>query len=203
MDRRWAAAAGRKTTWGGREPHRRLGSRPPGTTRRRPPSELLLPARRAERTPQQSCHFFLNVDDDFRFTQFFAEVLILATQILVFLVERAALGLGATLLWCQGMEDSRGAFVPPRHQMRGVQPLPPEQGADATGLLFGLIGFGQDTLLVVGREGPAPGPGDDLGVGAVSGADCGIPFVLASLGGQGRRVCLRVLHAEFPSRPAL
>ena len=40
------------------------------------------------------------------FTQFFAEVLILATQLLVFFVQGAALGLGATLLWCQGMQDS-------------------------------------------------------------------------------------------------
>src|ERR1035437_9481069 len=149
MDRRWAAAAGRKTTWGGQEPHRRLGYRPPGTTRRRPPSELRLPVR----TPQQSSHFFLNVDNDFRFTQFFAEVLILATQLLVIFIEGAVLGLGTTLLWCQGMQDAGSSFLPPHHQVRGVQALPPEQGADATGLLFGLIGFGQDTLLVVGREG--------------------------------------------------
>ena len=87
----------------------------------------------------------MNVDDDFRFTQFFAEVLILATQLLVFFVQGAALGLGATLLWCQGMQDSRGTLVPPRHQVRGVQALTPEQGTDATRLLFGLIGFGQDS----------------------------------------------------------
>jgi hypothetical protein len=68
----------------------------------------------------------LNVDDDFRLTQFFAEVLILATQLLVLFVEGAALGLGATLLWCQGMQDSGGSFLPPRHQVRGVQTLPPE-----------------------------------------------------------------------------
>src|ERR1019366_6295154 len=130
MDRRGAAAGGRKMTWGGQERHRRPGYRPPGTTRCPQPSEF-LPLRRAGRTPQQSSHFFLNVDDDFRFTQFFAEVLVLATQLLVFFVEGAALGLGATLLWCQGMQDSGGSFLPPRHQVRGVQALPPEQGADA------------------------------------------------------------------------
>src|SRR6266704_4418017 len=68
---------------------------------------------RLKTSKKQSSHFFLNVDDDFRFTQFFAEVLILATQLLVFFVQGAALGLGATLLWCQGMQDSRGTLVPP------------------------------------------------------------------------------------------
>jgi hypothetical protein len=43
----------------------------------------------------------LNVDDDFRFAQFFPQVLILALQFLILIVERAALGLGATFLRCQ------------------------------------------------------------------------------------------------------
>src|SRR5260370_12333639 len=50
------------------------------------------------------------------------------------------------------MQDSRGTLVPSRHQVRGVQALTPEQGTDATRLLFGLIGFGQDSLLVLGCE---------------------------------------------------
>jgi hypothetical protein len=74
----------------------------------------------------------LNVDDDFRFTQFFAEVLVLATQLLVLIAEGTALGLGAALLWRQGMQDSSGSFLPPGHQVRGVQAPPPEQGANAT-----------------------------------------------------------------------
>jgi len=32
----------------------------------------------------------------------------------------------------------------------GVQALPPKQGADATGLLFGLIGLSQNPLFVLG-----------------------------------------------------
>ncbi len=127
----------------------------------------------------------MNVDDDFRFTQFFAEVLILATQLLVFFVQGAALGLGATLLWCQGMQDSRGTLVPPRHQVRGVQALTPEQGTDATRLLFGLIGFGQDSLLVLGCEDAAPGSGDDLGVGAAGTSLAGASLVGADPGGFG------------------
>src|ERR1035441_6844644 len=117
----------------------------------------------------------------------------------------------STLLWCQGMQDSGGSFLPPGHQVRGVQALPPEQGTDAPGRLFGLIGLGQDPLLVLRREDPALGNGDDLRVGAVSDPSLAAgraAFVLASLGltalyGQGRRECLPVLHAEFPSRPAL
>src|ERR1019366_5597535 len=131
MDRRGAAAGDSKTPWGVQERHTPLGRRPPGTTRSWRPSEFLLPLRRADRTPQQSSHFFLNVDDDFRFTQFFAEVLVLAKQFLIFFVEGVALGLGATLLWSQGMQDSGGPFLSPRHQVRGVQALTPEQGTDA------------------------------------------------------------------------
>ena len=56
--------------------------------------------------------------------------------------------------------------------MRGVQSFPPEQGADAAGLLFGLIGLGQDSLLVLAREDAALRPGDDLGIRA-PGADRG------------------------------
>src|ERR1039458_7076316 len=97
MDRRGAAAGDSKTPWGVQERHTPLGRRPPGTTRSWRPSEFRLPLRRADRTPQQSSHFFLNVDDDFRFTQLFTEVLVLATQLLVLFVEGAALGLGTTL----------------------------------------------------------------------------------------------------------
>src|ERR1035441_3042156 len=67
--------------------------------------------------------------------------------------------------------------------------------------LFGLIGLSQDSLLVLRREDPPLGNGDDLRVGALR-ADRG-RFGLASLCSQGWRICFRVLHAEFPSRPAL
>src|SRR5450759_1554921 len=211
MDRRGAAAGDSKTPWGVQERHTRRGRRPPGTTRSWRPSEFRLPLRRADRTPQQSSHFFLNVDHDFRFTQFFAEVLVLAAQLLVLIAEGTALGLGSTLLRCQGMQNSGGAFLPPGHQVRGVQALAPEQGANATSRILGSVGLRQNPLLVLGREAPALGAGADLGVGAVSHpltAGGRAAFVLASLGltalyGQGRRGCLRVLHAEFPSRPAL
>ena len=112
----------------------------------------------------------MNVDDDFRFTQFFPEVLILALQLLVLIVERAALGLGASFLWRQGLQDSRSALVSPRRQVRGVQAFPPEQGSDGSGLLFGLIGLGQDSLLVLAREDAALRSGDDLGIW-MAGAD--------------------------------
>src|ERR1700690_32195 len=97
MDRRVAAAGGSKTLWGGPERRTRLARRPPGEIPGRQPSQL-PPVRRADRTPQQSSHFFLNIDNDFCFTQFFAEVLILAAQLLVLIAESTALGLGAALL---------------------------------------------------------------------------------------------------------
>ncbi len=109
----------------------------------------------AARTTQQRNHSSLKIDDDFCFAQFFPEVLILALQLLVLIVERAALGLGAAFLWRQGMQDSRGALVPPGRQMRRVQAFPPEQGADAAKLIFGLIGLGQDALLVLACENTA------------------------------------------------
>src|ERR1039457_2711210 len=122
MDRRGAAAGDSKTPWGVQERHTPLGRRPPGTTRSRRPSGFRLPLRRADRTPQQSRHFFLNVDDDFRFTQFFAEVLILATKLLVLLAEGTALGLGPALLWRQGMQAFRAA--PPEPSQAGVGQTP-------------------------------------------------------------------------------
>src|ERR1039457_5687921 len=141
------------------------------------------PACRSDAPTEQP--LFLNVDDDFRFTQFFTEVLVLATQLLVLIAEGTALGLGAALLWSQGMHDSGGAFLPPGHQVRGVQALPPEQGADATGLLFGLIGLSQNPLFVPGRKASALGAGDDFGVGTVGDpliAGGRAAFVLAPLG---------------------
>jgi len=107
----------------------------------------------------------LNVDDDFRFTQFFTEMLILATQLLVLFVEGRALALGTTLLWSQRVQDPCGTLMPPRRQMRGVQALAPQQGANAAGLPFSLVGFGKDRLLVLASEDATLRSGYDLGVG--------------------------------------
>jgi hypothetical protein len=79
------------------------------------------------------------------------------------------------------VQNSRGTLVPPGHQVRGIQTLPPEQGADATGLLFGLIGLGQDTLLLLAGKDAALGSGHDLGMGAVR-ADCDRPGLIVLCG---------------------
>ena len=68
----------------------------------------------------------------------------------------------------QGMQDPGGPLLAPRHQVGGVEALTPQQGADATRLLLGLIGLGEDTLLILCVEAASLGSGDDLGVGAVS-----------------------------------
>jgi hypothetical protein len=88
--------------------------------------------------------------------------------------------------------------------VRGVQAFPPKQGTNATGLPFGLIGLGQDALFVLAREDAALRPGNNLGVG-VARSDCGrlAALGLSAIGGRDRQICLRVFHAEFPSRPAL
>jgi hypothetical protein len=59
-------------------------------------------------------------------------------------------------------------LLAPRHQVGGVAALTPQQGADATRLLLGLIGLGGHTLLILGREDASLGSGDDFGVGALN-----------------------------------
>jgi hypothetical protein len=65
---------------------------------------------------------------------------------------------------------------------RGEGALTPEQGADATGVLLGLIGLGQDTLFVFTRKDASLGSGDDLGVGAIrEGENAFVVFVVLML----------------------
>jgi hypothetical protein len=84
--------------------------------------------------------------------------------------------------------------------MGGVEALTPQQGADATRLLLGFIGLGEDTLLILCIEAASLGSGHDLGVGA---ANAQISAGRAPLSGQGDGNHFRVFHAEYPSRPAL
>ncbi len=57
--------------------------------------------------PQQRSHFFLNIDDDVRFTQIFGQTCVLAAQLLVFLFQRIALGLRSALLRSQRLAGCR------------------------------------------------------------------------------------------------
>src|SRR5208282_6911548 len=82
---------------------------PPQGSRRRPrsqrwgrdgrprPSGLLLGVRLRQRPPQQSAHFFLDIDDNSGFTQFLGQALVLPAELLHFLLLRIAFGLRAAL----------------------------------------------------------------------------------------------------------
>src|SRR5579863_3352262 len=79
---------------------------PPRGNRRRPrpqpwgpdgrprPSGLLLGVRLRQRPPQQSTHFFLDIDDNRGFTQFLGQALVLPAELLHFLFLRIPFGLG-------------------------------------------------------------------------------------------------------------
>jgi len=108
----------------------------------------------------------LNLNDNLGFAQLFREVLVFAAQLLILCIERMALGLAPPLLRRQGLQDAGGALLSPGHQVRGVQVLAAQQGAQGSRPLFRLIGFSQDTLLALGRKHPTLGFGHDLGIGA-------------------------------------
>src|SRR5664279_382026 len=131
---------------------------------RRRPSELLLRVWSRNRPPQQRAHFFLNIDDDFRFAQLFDEAGVFAAQLVGLILQRMALGLWTAFLRRQGFQDTGLALTPPGRQQRRVQSFTPEQDADAA-RSFGRVGFVQDALLVPGRKTAALGVSDHFWVG--------------------------------------
>jgi hypothetical protein len=155
----------------------------------------------------------LNVDDNLGFAQLFGEALVLLVQLLNFFLDGIAFGLRPPLLWSQGLADAGGALAPPGRQQRRIQSFAAEQCSDAAGT-FGLAGFRQDAVFVLGSEAAALGLGHDFRVG-VGGAGVGVrgtPVAFATLrlppshGRQRRRQRsgnLIVVHQEILSRPAL
>jgi hypothetical protein len=161
----------------------------------------------------------LNVDDDFGFTQFLGEALVLAAEFLHFVVQRIPFGLGAALVRGQALENSGLPLATPRDQVRGVEAFAALQGADGAGVSGGGVGFSQDAQFVLGGEGAALGAGDDLRVRSRQGgrlrrdglARRYTPGGLAPLGlrtfrsGQNREGSRRdsvVVHIDSCSRPA-
>jgi hypothetical protein len=161
----------------------------------------------------------LNINDNLGFAQFLGQALVLPTEFLDLLLLRTAFGLGAALVRGQALENAGLSFATPGDQVRGVQALAAQQGSDGAGLCGGSIGLGQNALLVVGREGPAPGVGDNLRVWSGRGGRLGgngfarhyTPVGLDPLGlptfrgGQNREGSRRdsvVLHIDSYSRPA-
>ena len=159
---------------------------------------------------------FLNVNDDLGFAQFLREALVLEAQLLVFLGHRITLGLGAAFAGGQSLQRSGLSLATPGCQQRGIQSFTAQQRSDTAGAL-GLVGLGQNTLLVFGAEAAARGLRHDLGIGVGPLRDeggfavRGTALALATLGfppshGRqnrlGRSEKLIVVHVENPSRPA-
>src|SRR5436305_11190714 len=97
--------------------YRRMHGPPPGNRRRprsqqwgrdgRPrPSGLLLGVRLRQRPPQQSAHFFLDIDNNRGFTQFFGQALVLPAELLHFLFLRIPFGFGTALMRSQALKDA-------------------------------------------------------------------------------------------------
>ncbi len=107
-------------------------------------SGLLLGVRLRQRPPQQSAHFFLNINDDGGFAQFFGEALVLAAELLHFLFLRIPLGLGPALMRGQALENAGLPLATPSDEVRGVQAFPTLQGADGARLRGGGIGLSQN-----------------------------------------------------------
>src|SRR5438270_2335073 len=112
--------------------YRRMHGPPPGN-RKRPrsqrwgrdgrlrPSGLLLGVRLRQRPPQQSAHFFLDIDDDSGFTQFLGQALVLPAELLHFLFLRIAFGFWAALVRGQALENAGLTFATPSDEVRGVK----------------------------------------------------------------------------------
>ena len=72
------------------------------------------------------------------------------------------------------MADGGGTIAPPAGQQRRVQGFAAQQLADqAPAGEFGLVGFGQNALLVIGGEVAALGMSGDFGIGAGGGKTAG------------------------------
>ena len=79
--------------------------------------------------PQQLGHFFLNIDNDVGFLQFFLETLIVLAQLFILGGQRIPLHLRTPLLR-KGFVHRAIALFAPAVQSRRVNPLPPQNGAD-------------------------------------------------------------------------
>src|SRR5664279_3011139 len=189
-----------------------------GRDERPRPSGLLLGVRLRQRPPQQSAHFFLDIDNNRGFTQLLGEALILPAELLHFLFLWVAFGLGAALVRGQALENAGLPFATPGDQVRGVQTLAAKQRADGPRLNGGRIGLGQNAQFVFAGEAPALGVRDNLRVRSWRGGRLGRDGLacrrtsvgLASLvlptfrGRQDRRRSRRdsvVLHIDSRSRP--
>jgi len=88
--------------------------------------------------PQQLGHFFLNINNDVGFLQFFLETLIVSAQLLIFGGQRIPLRLRTPLLRKSFVQRVIALFTPPM-QRRGVDSFPPQNGPDTSTIYQGAI----------------------------------------------------------------
>jgi len=161
----------------------------------------------------------LNINDDGGFAQLLSEVLVLAAELLHFLLLRIPLGLGTALVRGQALENAGLPFPTPSDEVRGVKAFTALQGADGTRLSSGGIGLSQNPQFVLSGKSAALGISDHLRVWSRragwkgrDGFACRCtPVGLASLvlpafsgrqnRGRSRRYSV-VLHIDSCSRPA-
>jgi hypothetical protein len=161
----------------------------------------------------------LNINDDGGFAQLLGEALVLAAELLQFLLLRIPLRLRTALVRGQALENAGLALTTPSDEVRGVKAFAALQGADRAGLSGGSIGLSQNPQFVLSGKGAALGIRDHLRVWSRRAGRLGrdgfacrcTPVGLASLvlptfsgrqnRGRSRRYSV-VLHIDSCSRPA-
>jgi len=106
----------------------------------------------------------LNLDDGFRLLHAARQAGVFSLQPLDLLGQRIDGGLAAAFLGSQRLEFALLAVASPGGEMRGVQPLAPQQRADGAFVAasFGLV---EDRAFVFGPELATLGLGRNLGIG--------------------------------------
>ena len=113
---------------------------------------------------QQCGHFFLDIDDDVGLAQLLVEARILPLQLLHFVCQGMALGLGPAFLRSQGLPNPLNSFSSPIGQQRGVQTFATEKRADAAADGGSRLRFAQDAHFVFRGVATPLGSGHDFGV---------------------------------------
>src|ERR1039458_4507319 len=110
-----------------------------------------------QRPPQQSAHFFLNINDDCGFAQFLGEVLVLPAELLHFFFLRIPFGLGTALMRGEALENAGLPLATPSNEVRAVKAFAALQGTDGARLSGGGIGLSQNPQFVLSGEGAEVG----------------------------------------------
>jgi len=133
----------------------------------------------------------LDVDDDLGLAQLLGQALVGTLQFLVLFGEGegTSFGFRPTFPWLKPLTNTGSSFTPPLPQMRRVQTLAAQKGADAA-VLGSRVGLRQNLLLVVGCEPPALRFGHDFGIGVDDAGGLGAGF--AEEDSDGTEFCILV-----------